>query len=165
MVNFTLFDHNWKKELKKKKKEREMTVKAVTSERLLLPVWQYKAIAGTSGAWLWGKVGLVWEALQRGPWLGQWPNQLWQLNRGALKGWGHAHGLHEPCDICTARIISGTWGLQVGSPDSWVGGGWPEGEDVLHMALNQQPMASDLMRAFVSLLWNAFKKRGPSVAK
>ena len=44
-------------------------------------------------------------------------------------------------------------------------GGWPEGEHVLHMALNQQPMASDLMRAFVALLWNALKKRGPSVAK
>lgn len=43
--------------------------------------------------------------------------------------------------------------------------GWPEGEGVLHMALNQQPMASDLMRAFVALLWNAFKKRGPYVAE
>lgn len=52
----------------------------------------------------------------------------------------------------------------MGSPDSWVGG-WPEGEDVLHMALNQQPMAFGLTHAFVALLWNAFKGKGPSVTK
>lgn len=51
-----VFDHNWKK--------KEMTVKTVTSERLLLPFEQYKVIAGTSGAWLQGKVGLVWESLR-----------------------------------------------------------------------------------------------------
>lgn len=49
-------------------------------------------------------------------------------------------------------------------PDSWVGG-WPEGENVLHRALSQQPMAFGLMRAFVALLWNAFKGRGPSGTK
>lgn len=52
----------------------------------------------------------------------------------------------------------------MGSPDSWPGG-WPEGENVLQMALNQQPMAFGLLHAFVALLWNAFPGRGPSVTR
>lgn len=45
------------------------------------------------------------------------------------------------------------------------GWGWPEGEHVLQMALSQQPMAFGLMRAFVPLLWNAFKGRGLSLTR
>lgn len=52
----------------------------------------------------------------------------------------------------------------MGSPDSWPGG-WPEGEDVLQMAFSQQPMAFGLLPAFVTLLWNAFQGRGPSVTR
>lgn len=155
-----VFDHNWKKELEKKRndsKDRDFREVITASRAIQGYCWYIRSLtAGESGSCL-GKS-------QKSPWWGQWPNQLWQLNSGALKGRSHAHGLHEPCDICTDHIISGTWGLQVGSPDSWTGG-WPEGEDVLHMALSQQPTASDLMHAFVALLWNAFKKRGPAVAK
>ena len=163
MVNFMLlvFDHNWKKELNKKK---EMTVKAVTSERLLLPVQQYKAIAGTSGAWLWGKVGLVWEALQRSPWTVSGPISCdsWtgQRSRAEATLMAYMSPVTSALPVSFQELEDCKWeALTAGL------GGWPEGEDVLHMALNQQPMASDLMHAFVASLWNAFKKRGPSVAK
>lgn len=95
-----------------------------------------------------GEVKFDW----RSPWLGQWPNQLWQLSRGALKSRGHAYALREPCDICTAHIISGTWRLWVGSPDSW-GRGWGRKEKTF---FRWPSISSRRHLAWCMHLWHCF---------